>query len=241
MTCSKYLTYNEVLPAGEPFHWCAGYEEAGRCGSRNGSIGSPLFSEPGIHSGRSVPVFLRLCDFRPSDASSRPGGPPGRAISPFPPPPFRATVQTANSGLRAMRSVILTLVLLLPFAASAATYKCRDASGEWTVQACYRAPPTDLSQTPYQRWLRERQAAEAGRTAARNALGPYCFRLDRLTSFYACVESQMKVYDDIERLKAGLPADSVPRRRLDECLARHHDDTTGATDYRLARECYDKS
>lgn len=136
---------------------------------------------------------------------------------------------------------LIAVAFMLPLPVAAATYKCRDAVGNWTSQACFRAPPADLSDTPYQRWLRQKQAAEAGRIAARNALGPYCFRLDRLASFYSCVESQLKVYDDLERLKATLPADSLPRRRLDDCLALHHDATTGATDFRQARECYDKT
>lgn len=129
--------------------------------------------------------------------------------------------------------------LLLAAPAGAATYRCRDAKGNWTTQACFTsAPPADLSESPYQRWLRQRQPALLARAAVRAKLGPYCFHLDRLGSFYECVESQLKVYDELERARDALPADSIPRRRLDQCLASSLDAATGATDYRQARECY---
>ena len=137
--------------------------------------------------------------------------------------------------------LVLIAALLLSLSVEAATYKCRDAHGNWTTQACYSAPPADLGVSSYQQWLRERQPSMAARSIARTKLGPYCFRLDRLASFYDCVEGQLKIYDNLERIKGSLPSDSLPRRHLDDCLARNVDPTTGATDYRLARECYDKS
>ena len=138
-----------------------------------------------------------------------------------------------------MRFALLA-VLLMPILVEAATYKCRDARGNWTTQACYALPPADLSESPYQRWLRDRQPALLARNAARDKLGPYCFHLDRLGSFYDCVDGQLKVYDELLRLKASLPADSLPQRHLQDCLSRNVDPASGATDYRLARECYNK-
>jgi len=143
-----------------------------------------------------------------------------------------------------MPRLTLLAVFLLLFAApaGAATYRCRDAKGNWTTQACLTSlPPADLSETPYQRWLRERQPTLAARAAARSKLGPFCFRLDRLASFYECVESQLKVYDEIERIKTTLPVDSLPRQRLDACLTQNLDQPTGAVDYKSARVCYAKS
>jgi hypothetical protein len=138
-----------------------------------------------------------------------------------------------------MRFVLLLLVLW-PFGLGAATYKCRDARGQWTTQACFAAPPKDLSVSRYQRWLRERQPDLVSRAQARTKLGPYCFHLDRLASFYDCVEGQLKVYDEIQRILAALPPDSLPRRHLQDCLARNIDAASGATDYRQARACYDR-
>jgi hypothetical protein len=139
-------------------------------------------------------------------------------------------------------TLFVVLYLLIAVPAAAATYRCRDANGNWTTQACFTAvPPADLNASPYQRWLRERQPAMAARAAARTKLGPFCFRLDRLGSFYECVESQLKVYDEIERIKTTLPADSLPRRRLDACLTDNLDQVSGAVDYKSARVCYNKT
>ena len=140
------------------------------------------------------------------------------------------------------QTLFAVLCLLLTAPAGAATYRCRDAKGNWTSQAGLTAiPPADLSESSYQRWLRERQPALAARAAARAKLGPFCFRLDRLASFYDCVESQLKVYDEIERIKASLPADSLPRQRLEACMTENLDQSTGAVDYKSARVCYIKA
>ena len=134
-----------------------------------------------------------------------------------------------------MQGVVL-LIAALSASTHAVTYKCKDAQGHWTSQACLIVVP--MEETPYMRWRRENQAELDARARARDRLGPYCFRIDTKASFYDCVDAQMKIYDQIRHIAASLPFNSVPRLLLADCVTRNVDSTSGATDYRQALECY---
>jgi hypothetical protein len=134
-----------------------------------------------------------------------------------------------------MRGLVLLAAVLYYTSAGAVEYKCRDANGNWTALACMVVVP--LQETQYMRDRRLRAEADAARRTARYRLSPYCFRLDRNASVYDCVDLQMRAYDDVTRLRSAAGASSPQAAVLAECLERHFDPATRATDYRLVREC----
>ncbi|UXI68967.1 hypothetical protein [Tahibacter amnicola] len=132
---------------------------------------------------------------------------------------------------------LIAIALFAALPSGTVTYKCRDAEGNWTAQACLVPPPTRL-ETPYLRYQRERQLVERARRAVRDKLSMYCFRLDPKASVYDCVDSQMLAYDVINRLARDLGPISPDSARLAGCMTHHRDARSDVTDYRRAMECY---
>ena len=130
---------------------------------------------------------------------------------------------------------VFALALALNVSVSSVSYKCRDAQGNWTAQACLRAAP--LPESDYIRQQRLRQAVARQRREVRDRLSMYCFRLDPKGSLYDCVDHQMLAYDVINQLAKKLGPVSPDSARLG-CMASNLDARSQATDYRRTMECY---
>ncbi|MCQ4167339.1 hypothetical protein [Tahibacter harae] len=131
---------------------------------------------------------------------------------------------------------IFALALALNLSLPGVSYKCRDAQGNWTAQACLSAAP--LPESDYVRQQRVRQAVARQRREVRDRLSMYCFRLDTKASVYDCVDQQMLAYDIINTLAKQLGPVSPNSAKLASCMNRNLDPRSQATDYRRAMECY---
>ena len=131
---------------------------------------------------------------------------------------------------------LFALALAFNATFSGVSYKCRDAQGNWTAQACLTAAP--LPESDYVRQQRVRQAVARQRREVRDRLSMYCFRLDTKASVYDCVDQQMLAYDIINTLAKQLGPISPSSAKLAECMSSNLDARSQATDYRRAMECY---
>jgi hypothetical protein len=131
---------------------------------------------------------------------------------------------------------LLALALVLGTTSPGVSYKCRDAQGNWTAQACLTAAP--LPESDYLRQQRLRQAVQRQRRDVRDRLSMYCFRLDTKASLYDCVSQQMLAYDVVNGLARQLGPVSPNSAKLAGCMASNLDQRSQATDYRRAMECY---
>ena len=134
--------------------------------------------------------------------------------------------------MQTLFAIALALNLSLP----GVSYKCRDAQGNWTAQACLSAAP--LPESDYVRQQRLRQAVLRQRREVRDRLAMYCFRLDTKASLYDCVDQQMLAYDVINQLAKQLGPVSPNSAKLAGCMASSLDARSQATDYRRTMECY---
>lgn len=134
--------------------------------------------------------------------------------------------------MQTLFAIALALNLSLP----GVSYKCRDAQGNWTAQACLSAAP--LPESDYIRQQRLRQAVMRQRREVRDRLSMYCFRLDTKASVYDCVDQQMLAYDVINQLAKQLGPVSPNSAKLAGCMSSNLDARTQATDYRRTMECY---
>ncbi|GMV31277.1 MAG: hypothetical protein AMXMBFR59_34020 [Rhodanobacteraceae bacterium] len=131
---------------------------------------------------------------------------------------------------------LFAIALALNLSAPGVTYKCRDAQGNWTAQACLVAAP--LPESAYMRQQRLRQAVARQRREVRDRLSQYCFRLDPKGSLYDCVDHQMLAYDVINQLAKKLGPVSPDSAKLAGCMASNLDPRSQATDYRRTMDCY---
>lgn len=131
---------------------------------------------------------------------------------------------------------LFAIALALNLSAPGVSYKCKDAQGNWTAQACLSAAP--LPESDYVRQQRLRQAVLRQRREVRDRLSMYCFRLDTKASLYDCVDQQMLAYDVINQLAKQLGPVSPNSAKLAGCMSSNLDVRTQATDYRRTMECY---
>lgn len=131
---------------------------------------------------------------------------------------------------------LFAIALALNMSMPGVSYKCRDAQGNWTAQACISAAP--LPESDYIRQQRLRQAVYRQRRDVRDRLSMYCFRQDTKGSLYDCVDQQMLAYDIINQLAKQLGPISPSSAKLAGCMAENLDARSQATDYRRTMECY---
>lgn len=131
---------------------------------------------------------------------------------------------------------LFAIALALNLSAPGVSYKCRDAQGNWTAQACLVATP--LPESNYMRQQRLRQAVAQQRRQVRDRLSMYCFRLDTKASVYDCVDHQMLAYDVINQLAKKFGPVSPDSAKLAGCMANHLDARSQATDYRRTMDCF---
>lgn len=122
--------------------------------------------------------------------------------------------------------------------AHAVEYKCKDAAGNWTEQACTGAAAPQESASAGAR--RTAEANKAAREALLDQYIKYCSQLGyrSLNSSVSCGIDHVNALEYLQRIESENAEGSVQRLRLGKCVGRNYNEATKLLDAKSAKVCY---
>lgn len=132
---------------------------------------------------------------------------------------------------------ILALIIIAASAGAAGpTYKCKNAAGQWTEEACVGAAAP--AESEYGKAERIQRGAAARRESWDQVYSSYCHQLGYQAGYSKCVSEQVEAAEWAYEIATSSAPDSREYLRLAKCVSLFRNEVTNVVDARRAKHCY---